>query len=437
MARKVFISVLGTGFYNKCRYGSGDFVSSDTRFIQQATLEMLQAAQEWTEGDAIYIYYTEQSREGNYEVASGQRLNPRTRQEEPYTGLGRELEAMQLKAKVTPRLIPSGKDEGEMWQVFEAVYGDLQEGDELYFDMTHGFRYLPMLILVLGNYAKFLLHTTTRSVTYGNFEATDRTTGIAPIADLRPLLTLQEWTEAAADYLTHGDVAKMKALSNDKLQPILRSGGQQKGIATNLLKLTQSLEKFSGDMAFCRGVEIQKGTAAGNIGKYSDEANATLIKPFNPLFGHIKKSVKAFASDEVNNLFASARLCLDYGNYQSAVTLLQEGIVTFFCQRHGIGATDKDRREYVNNAFAIRNGRGEPISDEEAHQSEAAALKKAIAEDELLTNEFVKLFGELTDTRNDFNHAGFRPQPYSVKLLREKISKLIASTERHLGKGEN
>lgn len=37
--RKVFVSVLGTGFYEECRYEG----SKPTRFIQQATLEWLKA----------------------------------------------------------------------------------------------------------------------------------------------------------------------------------------------------------------------------------------------------------------------------------------------------------------------------------------------------------------------------------------------------------
>ena len=57
MARKLFISVLGTGFYEACKYTKGRFTSSDTRFIQQATLEYLKVNSNWTtrnaEGDII------------------------------------------------------------------------------------------------------------------------------------------------------------------------------------------------------------------------------------------------------------------------------------------------------------------------------------------------------------------------------------------------
>lgn len=54
------------------------------------------------------------------------------------------------------RGIPEGRNEQEMWEIFQKVYGQMHEGDELYIDLTHAFRYLPMLVLVLSNYAKLI-----------------------------------------------------------------------------------------------------------------------------------------------------------------------------------------------------------------------------------------------------------------------------------------
>lgn len=54
MARKLFISVLGTGLYEKSVYTQGDFKSSETRFIQQATLELIRCKENWTEEDSDY-----------------------------------------------------------------------------------------------------------------------------------------------------------------------------------------------------------------------------------------------------------------------------------------------------------------------------------------------------------------------------------------------
>lgn len=59
---------------------------------------------------------------------------------------------MNLPVEIRPVDIVDGKDEDEMWKIFNALFNELRDGDELYFDLTHSFRYIPMLVLVLGNY---------------------------------------------------------------------------------------------------------------------------------------------------------------------------------------------------------------------------------------------------------------------------------------------
>ena len=54
MGKQVFISVLGTGYYNKCVYSheATDFKSVPTRFIQEATIDFLHV-EKWSERDAV------------------------------------------------------------------------------------------------------------------------------------------------------------------------------------------------------------------------------------------------------------------------------------------------------------------------------------------------------------------------------------------------
>jgi hypothetical protein len=55
MSRKVFLSILGTSFYESCTYVYEDFHSSETRFAQQATLEFIDA-KDWSNDDiAIFL----------------------------------------------------------------------------------------------------------------------------------------------------------------------------------------------------------------------------------------------------------------------------------------------------------------------------------------------------------------------------------------------
>lgn len=72
MARKIFLSVLGTGFYEKCKYKKDDFLSSETRFIQQAMLEY-HDVKSWTEDCVVCILLTNKAKEANWIVRGNER----------------------------------------------------------------------------------------------------------------------------------------------------------------------------------------------------------------------------------------------------------------------------------------------------------------------------------------------------------------------------
>lgn len=68
MARKLFISFLGTGFYRECNYFDQKGSYSRTRLVQQATLEQIGAWQ-WQKPDAVRIFITEQAFKDNWDRA--------------------------------------------------------------------------------------------------------------------------------------------------------------------------------------------------------------------------------------------------------------------------------------------------------------------------------------------------------------------------------
>ena len=254
MARKLFISVLGTGLYEKSVYTQGDFKSSETRFIQQATLELIGCKETWTEEDRVCILLTDKAKELNWEVSS--RKHPHTKEEIAYEGLNTLLQRMNLRPQIMPISICDGKNEDEMWKIFQTTFELIQDGDELYFDLTHSFRYLPMLILVLGNYAKFLKNIRIAHISYGNYEA--RNEEGSPIVDLLPLTVLQDWTFAAADFLHNGRSEQLTQLTQQVFKPILRDTRGEDQQAQALRSFSDTLNNITDNLQMCRGLNITK-----------------------------------------------------------------------------------------------------------------------------------------------------------------------------------
>lgn len=436
MARKVFISVLGTGFYGKCVYFKDDFKSTETRFIQRATLEMLTCDGSWSaETDKGFILLTEKARTANWLIENNYRLNYQNNKEkpvkEPYTCLHDELIEAQLPLEITPVDIPDGKDEREMWEIFEKVFSLLKEGDELYFDVTHGFRYLPMLVLVLGNYAKFLRNVSVRSLTYGNYEAADRSVKpeLAPFVDITPLSVLQDWTNASSDFLRHGDASRLKGLCMKELKPILRETRGADVTAQSFRHLAETLSSFADNLRFCRGLSIYSGEDVVKLRESLEGVEDRYLKALIPLLDNVASSVKGFTSDNVVNLLRASELCLRYGNYQASVTLMQEGMVSFFCVQHEISIEDEKSRELVGRAITKKLFYFENRLQDYRAQPDSTLEKKIdeIYNDDLLTREFVNEYSNLTNVRNDMNHAGMRSvrAPLTVNKLQRNIERCM------------
>ena len=143
--KKHFIATLGVGSYGLTQYRTfekdGDR-TYETRFIQDALLQFL----DFENIDRITIFVTDKAKTKNWDDT-----------EQP--GLESILKNHYPKCKIECLRIPDGNSEQEIWQIFNTIFQSIDQGDELYFDVTHGFRSLPILILAILQYSKIFLLT--------------------------------------------------------------------------------------------------------------------------------------------------------------------------------------------------------------------------------------------------------------------------------------
>lgn len=430
MPRKVFISFLGFSNYGECIYTKDNYKSSSVRFIQEATLDYLCQTENWTEKDAAYILLTKGAEEKNW-VCDGHK-DFTTHETIKCEGLESRLKKMNLPFGVDViRQLPDGNNETEIWEIFERVYQVLEDGDELYFDLTHGFRYLPMLVMVLINYSKFLKNTSVKSITYGNYDSRNRTTNEAPIIDLLPLSSLQDWTFAAGQFLDSGSVQRLAKLSNEKLKPVLREAKGKDEDATNMKKFMSSLENTVEDFQTCRGINIINSKNISLLRITAEKIRTTFIKPLNPVLEKIKNSFEAFSeTPDVKNGFSAAKWCLDNEMYQQAVTILLENVVTFICMKQGLDERNKTERELINKAFNILEyNKPECEWKFSANLATNELLEQKQKIKELLNNQYIvrlsRAFATCTGIRNDFNHSGLVQNPSNPARIKEGIQKCI------------
>ena len=432
MGRKVFISILGTTPYIECIYKAADKNCNLTRFIQKATLEYLNRDSSWTKDDVAYIFVTEGdkgSRELNWKTpATKERKTPKGDILSPYYGLEEELTKMKNPFPFEGIDIKDGKTDAEMWEVFNTIFSKIEDEDELYLDLTHSFRYLPMLLLVLCNYAKFLKHAHIAGVFYGNYEARKAINGIynAPLMNLMPLVQLQDWSTAAANFAQFGDTKQLTDLCKEKEGQY--AAKQEKSKAKEIKKFSKSLSVFSEDMLFCRGLFLRDEQHADNLLSSIESAkNLEESSALNPILGKIKEEILPLCPDKDDahmvNLFNIATQKFNDRQYQTSITILEETLISWICRYANdkgidIDESDYNERHYVTTAISqfAKQQRGETTSEDKVQE----LLKLDLFADEN-NKDFIKQMYRLIKIRNDYNHSKLN------KRTREIIEKLRIS----------
>ena len=434
MARKVFISFLGGTNYQYCDYKKGEKSYGDVRFIQEATLNYLNVNDEWCENDVALILLTQGAEDSNW-IDNGQKdregnIIPDKHTQGTLEGL--ETRLKQYNIKLDPiRELPDGNNEKEIWTIFERVFEKIEPNDELYFDITHGFRYLPMLVLVLCSYSKFLKNVTVKSVTYGNYEVT-RQLGHGLIVDLLPLSQLQDWTYAAGTYLDSGNVDKLVQLKtlvkNEELQNIV-----------------ESLETVIKERQTCRGLQIHNSDnlsiLKASLEKYlsAKTDDRPEEEPLHQILKEVDKSLEDFdIKSNFMNGFNAAKWCAKNGLFQQAITMLRENFVTLFCERHNLNIMNKEMRLIVETALNIlvnknQNKKNKWPSD--LTDDQIACIESVLQDCWLQSQidekgkkhraEAIQIYQEIRDYRNNFNHAGFNEGAPSPKEIETQINEFV------------
>ncbi len=412
MGRKVFISCLGASFYNKCKYSCEGRVYDETRFIQRATLQHIDAGK-WTEQDEAIILLTGQARRSNWHIPDGTRYNKALAMDEEYYGLKDDIKSLSLSLQVRDVDIPDGGYEEDIWSIFSIIYNSLQNGDEVYFDITHGYRYIPMLMIVFENYAKFMKNITIRSITYGNYE--NETDGVAPIVNLTPLAALQKWTFSAASFKEHGKFVDIKE--------DLRKEPNPNKFNQAVSKICKALEVFENNILTCRGsLIIENKPIAIFKENYPKITNYDIPVPIKNVIENINEELSIYSENSIHNLRNTINWCIRYNMAPQAYTLAQESIVTIVGEKLNIDFNRdskdwyKKYRSFVSSILGLAASKIDKIGLWDGELRNNTGVAK-----ELLKCGFIlklrREYENLTKKRNQVNHGGFTGNITAAEIL--------------------
>ncbi len=400
----VLLSFLGTGTYQETTYFL-DGKSQQTRFCPAALAAILRP-------ETMLIAMTEAAKAAHYEALA--------------------LEVQQLTGgatKVAKALLPEHKDEMDLWATFDRITADIPRADRVIIDITHGFRFQPMLGFLAAAFLRTAHRVQIDAIYYGAWEARDTATNISPVFDLTPFLTLLDWTIATDQLLATGDSDSLsKQLEQAHRLPWQRAAAKPRAPAT--ASLPRRLQTVAGILeTLGEALRLNRpATATETAAQLLDHLDSvrteagTWARPFAALLDQLRTEYEdlALRSDPGSPDYGVAALATQRNlvrwyvkrrQYVQAFTLAREWLVSFAAHKLGWD-TLKDREvvEGLLNAATLlaRSGRELPLRD---------TTEQWMA-------ELAPLWASITQARNDLAHCGMSQHPRSAKVLEKAAAQL-------------
>ncbi|MGC9079052.1 MAG: TIGR02221 family CRISPR-associated protein [Candidatus Kapaibacteriota bacterium] len=394
------ISFLGTGNYQKVTYiFNGE--KFETEYFPIAFCHFLKL-------DSLYLIMTEESRQKHFEE------------------FDQKFKDCLVNCTLKKILIPSGKTEDELWNIFEIIASNLPENSEISFDITHAFRSIPFMIFAICRYLSVVKKVTIKNIVYGAFEA--RLDNIAPVFNLTPFLDLIQMSDAVNHFYLFGNSSLIAEILN-KIQGQFYMSNVKSIKPTKLKSFGDVLDNLTSALSIIRIEEAIKLSfeLSKKLEEFSNEAKELPIaKPFALLLDKIQKrfpktAPAGFYLFSTEGFKIQANLLdfyIETNQFVQAITLAREIIVSFCVVRKNKDPKKKACREEVEKELGTLLSRlknKENLSDQE----------RPLAE----------IWSHITTTRNDIDHAGMNEHPEktstaidNVKDICKMVTEFICSS---------
>lgn len=424
---KKLITFLGISNYYEVNYEGYD---KPTKFTQEAIYNKI------GEKVKMYIGITEKA-EKNWDSGYWDVKNPETKEVEKKYIIGLKEILDDKKIEYETFKLKDGKNDEEIWSFFDAIFDIIQEGDEIYIDITNSLRSIPVIMMSVFNYAKFVKGIKIKGIYYGAFDLKDNNGGIVPIFDLSLFDYLTEWTFGVKTFLESGNSEKLCEIINSTIDPILKISNGGNRTAKVFRGITLNLEKFSSSLYMVRGKCVSKyGLNLKKLLGEVKEISEVKLKPFAEILDIISARVTSYSGEIVSDINETVRLCNRFGMIQQAYTFLRENILTYLCVKGELDYKNSENREKVgvilNNYSREKHENKKDSKDESSICVSLEINEKYKVDDNIkqiiepyLNDKIKNLFTSIAFYRNNLNHAEYVKNSINNERIKMKLEEFI------------
>ncbi len=324
---------------------------------------------------------------------------------------------------VTSVRIPDGKQEKELWQIFDMLTDTLKHGDQVIFDITLSFRSIPIQAVIAASFWRVAKDVTVHRLIYGALEATDEQ-GRSAIFDLTPMLNLMAWTAATDSFLRTGNAIQLRELLREAHSVPYRvpKSARSNEVPKHLQNVGDGIANVSRTMRLIRPYAL--ADEAGKLDRLLTLARqevAQWAKPFATLLDRTREEYRRFAlnspHDDMPNYLRMqldlVKWYLDKQQVVQSVLLAREWIVSLVIYR--LGWHNIEDREYAER---LLNEGVSALADGLPMPPPIRRLEKI--------KELVQTWDRLRDLRNDLAHCGMRARPRSINAILNSVQEIPA-----------
>ena len=268
MSKKVLIAGIGggknkeTGTYRVANYKIENKIYEQRSFITSAleehygidkTIFIGTTGSMW---DNLYEFYSKKFQKDydeNYHLDLMTVIDNAT-METDIDGLNLSKFNETFKDKILGIVTKYGMNELEIFENFNLIIklqDELEDGDEVYLDITHSFRSNAFWMFLVMNYLTDVedKNIKVKAITYGMLEA--QKDGVAPVVDLNAFYKILQWIKGANNFKNYGNSYLIeKNIENEKLSKKLKnfSDALNMNYIGSLRQSINSLKKLEEDI---------------------------------------------------------------------------------------------------------------------------------------------------------------------------------------------
>ena len=294
--------------------------------------------------------------------------------------------------------IPNGNSTDELWEIFNKCESVVEENDKIILDITHAFRSIPLLIFIVAAYLRQVKNVELKHIIYGAFEARNQDTNQTDIFDLTPFVELLDWMNAFTIFQRSGDAGDIAKLNlPNSIENVL----------TNVSAALLTNRTFEAQETISRFVKMNLN---------HPESLSRQPVPFQMLTERLKENYKDIGVRQPRNepqkslkaQYEQIKWYVVNQHYLQAITLMREWMVSWECiQSNQENWLNQDSRKSTEDIL------NERVNHQNPHNS-----------------DFIGLWRQCRDLRNDLAHCGMREGPRRSRVAINATQTLFSEFEK-------